>query len=118
MKTKLFALAAGVLAVAAAALYVDNARAQAERADGASASRSSVSDFLTTVTKDVDKYWTKRFADAGLSEPRVAYNWIPAGATAACPCWRDRPGAAFRTADAAGAGHARRRRDRRLPPHP
>jgi uncharacterized protein len=42
--------------------------------------------FLTTVTKDVDTYWTKAFADAGLPEPRVSYGWIPAGRTATSAC--------------------------------
>jgi predicted metalloprotease len=41
---------------------------------------------LTTVTKDVDAYWTKQFAAAGLPEPRVTYDWIPAGQTAASAC--------------------------------
>ncbi len=41
---------------------------------------------LTTVTKDVDGYWTKQFAAAGLPEPRVTYDWIPAGQTAASAC--------------------------------
>ena len=42
--------------------------------------------FLTAVTKDVDAYWTKAFQDAGLPEPRVSYDWIPAGQTAASAC--------------------------------
>ena len=42
--------------------------------------------FLTTVTKDVDTYWTSVFEDSGLSEPRVSYAWIPAGQTAASAC--------------------------------
>jgi predicted metalloprotease len=42
--------------------------------------------FLTAVTKDVDAYWTKAFADSGLDEPRVSYAWIPAGQTAASAC--------------------------------
>jgi predicted metalloprotease len=41
---------------------------------------------LTTVTKDVDGYWTKQFKAAGLPEPRVTYDWIPAGQTAASAC--------------------------------
>ena len=42
--------------------------------------------FLTAVTKDVDAYWTKVFEDSGLPEPRVSYQWIPAGQTAASAC--------------------------------
>jgi uncharacterized protein len=42
--------------------------------------------FLTTVTRDVDTYWTSVFEDNGLSEPRVGYAWIPAGQTAASAC--------------------------------
>jgi uncharacterized protein len=39
--------------------------------------------YLTSVTKDVDAYWTQEFKDAGLPEPRVSYDWIPTGSTAA-----------------------------------
>jgi uncharacterized protein len=46
----------------------------------------SVERFLTAVTEDVDAYWTKVFEASGLAEPRVAYNWIPAGRTAASAC--------------------------------
>jgi predicted metalloprotease len=42
--------------------------------------------FLTAVTKDVDTYWTGVFEESGLPEPRVTYNWIPAGQTAASAC--------------------------------
>jgi len=42
--------------------------------------------FLTGVTQDVDAYWTKVFADQGLPEPRVTYQWIPAGQSAASAC--------------------------------
>ena len=31
----------------------------------------NMEELLTAVTKDVDAYWTKTFADAGLQEPRV-----------------------------------------------
>ena len=46
----------------------------------------TVEQFLTAVTTDVDTYWTKAFEDAGLPEPRVSYQWIPAGQTAASAC--------------------------------
>jgi predicted metalloprotease len=42
--------------------------------------------FLTAVTKDVDRYWTTQFKDSDLPEPRVSYRWIPAGQTAASAC--------------------------------
>src|SRR5690242_6594547 len=42
----------------------------------------TMDEFLTGVLKDVDGYWTKQFADAGLPEPRVSYAWIPAGESA------------------------------------
>ena len=45
--------------------------------------------FLTAVTQDVDTYWTKVFADSGLPEPKVSYDWIPAGQTAASACGDD-----------------------------
>ena len=48
-----------------------------------SAPPENMDQLLTTVTKDVDAYWTKAFKDAGLPEPRVAYDWSPAGQTAA-----------------------------------
>jgi len=41
---------------------------------------------LTSVTQDVDAYWTTVFKDSGLPEPRVSYDWIPAGQTAASAC--------------------------------
>jgi len=44
---------------------------------------------LTSVTKDVDAYWTKEFKAAGIPEPRVSYDWIPAGQTAASACGDD-----------------------------
>jgi predicted metalloprotease len=47
---------------------------------------ANMDEFLTAVTKDVDAYWTKVFADSGLPEPRVGYQWIPAGQTAASAC--------------------------------
>jgi uncharacterized protein len=46
----------------------------------------NMADFLTAVTKDVDGYWTKVFQASGLPEPRVSYDWIPAGQRAASAC--------------------------------
>jgi uncharacterized protein len=42
--------------------------------------------FLTAVTGDVEAYWTKTFAAAGLPAPTVGYTWIPAGQTVASAC--------------------------------
>jgi uncharacterized protein len=42
--------------------------------------------FLTSVTKDADTYWTKTFEASGLPEPRVSYAWIPAGQAASSAC--------------------------------
>lgn len=46
----------------------------------------TMTDFLTAVTQDVDAYWTDVFAAQGLAEPRVTYQWIPAGQSAASAC--------------------------------
>ena len=51
-----------------------------------SAQPENMDQLLTAVTKDVDAYWTKAFKDSGLPEPRVGYDWIPAGQTAASAC--------------------------------
>jgi uncharacterized protein len=56
-------------------------------ADGAQP--ETMEQFLTAVTKDVDAYWTTVFKDSGLPEPRVSYDWIPAGQTAASACGED-----------------------------
>jgi hypothetical protein len=47
---------------------------------------TTMAQFLTAVTKDVDAYWTKTFAAAGRPEPKVDYKWIPAGQTVASAC--------------------------------
>jgi predicted metalloprotease len=51
-----------------------------------SAQPQTMEQFLTAVTKDVDGYWTGVFKRAGLPEPRVGYDWIPAGQTVASAC--------------------------------
>jgi predicted metalloprotease len=51
-----------------------------------SAQPTTMEQFLTAVTKDVDSYWTKTFKASGLPEPKVSYRWIPAGQTAASAC--------------------------------
>jgi uncharacterized protein len=54
--------------------------------DKGSAQPQTMEAFLTGVTQEVDKYWTQEFKDAGLAEPRVSYDWIPAGETASSVC--------------------------------
>jgi len=51
-----------------------------------SAQPTNMEQFLTAVTKDVDAYWSQTFKASGLPEPRVSYDWIPAGQTAASAC--------------------------------
>jgi hypothetical protein len=60
-----------------------------EQPDSPQSGSETVEQFLTGVTKDVDSYWTGVFKDAGLPEPRVSYDWIPAGQTAASACGDD-----------------------------
>jgi len=43
-------------------------------------------EFLTDVTTDVDAYWEKVFQSSGLPQPRVSYDWIPAGMTVSSVC--------------------------------
>jgi uncharacterized protein len=42
--------------------------------------------FLTDLITDVDRYWTRTLATAGLPEPRVAYDWVPPGAVRLTAC--------------------------------
>src|SRR3954453_2608 len=46
----------------------------------------TMEEFLTDVTTDVDAYWEKVFQASGLQQPRVSYDWIPAGQTVASVC--------------------------------
>ena len=84
-------LAGALLLVLAASQHVGSAKAD----DGArnlivgsndGRQPETIDQFLTSVTRDVDSYWTKVFRDSGLPEPRVNYTWIPAGETAASAC--------------------------------
>jgi predicted metalloprotease len=84
MKKKTFAcaalLAGGAVAFAAGVLPgTDDARAD-------TGPPPSMVQFLTDVTTDVDEYWTTMFAEAGLPEPRVSYQWIPTGSVASGAC--------------------------------
>jgi uncharacterized protein len=47
---------------------------------------TTIDAFLTDVLRDVDTHWTRVFEQAGLPEPRVAYNWIPPGAVTLTGC--------------------------------
>jgi predicted metalloprotease len=77
-----FAVAAVLLmAVAAAWQHAGSAKAYD---DGSHP--QDMDQLLTSVTQDVDAYWTTVFEDSGLPEPRVSYDWIPAGQTAASAC--------------------------------
>jgi predicted metalloprotease len=91
--------AALLLVLGGAWLYAGSAKADATAAPSSgstaqnlilgsqdSAQPQNMDQFLTAVTKDVDAYWTKAFAGSGLPEPKVSYEWIPAGETAASAC--------------------------------
>jgi predicted metalloprotease len=80
----LFAGAAMLAVALVASQHLGSAQAYEQPADGAQA--QTMEQFLTAVTKDVDAYWTTVFKDSGLPEPRVTYDWIPAGQTAASVC--------------------------------
>jgi predicted metalloprotease len=61
---------------------------------GGTPSSRTASEFLTEVTQDVDAFWTRELADAGLPEPRVTYAWIPEGQTVGSACGELGDGAA------------------------
>jgi uncharacterized protein len=42
--------------------------------------------FIADVLQNVDRYWTRTFAEAGLPEPRVRYVIVPPGAAIATSC--------------------------------
>ncbi len=85
-----------LLALAGARQHLDSAKASNFQEGSGSqnlvlgsedgAQPENMEQFLTAVTKDVDSYWTKVFADSDLPEPRVSYSWIPAGQTATSAC--------------------------------
>jgi uncharacterized protein len=104
LKTRLFAGTALLLLALGTSLHFGSARADDQTATAANgetkqkptqqlvlgspdeAQPQDMEQFLTAVTKDVDRYWTKTFEDSNLPEPRVSYSWIPAGQTAASAC--------------------------------
>jgi uncharacterized protein len=72
-----------LLGLGGAWLYAGNADAYHEPEGSQS---QTMEQFLTSVTKDVDAYWTDTFEASGLSEPRVSYGWIPAGQATSSAC--------------------------------
>src|SRR3954452_7121774 len=72
-----------LLLVGGAFLALGSGKAEAFKDNSRS---ETMEQYLTSVTKDVDAYWTTAFKDSGLPEPRVSYDWIPAGETAASAC--------------------------------
>src|SRR3954454_10754994 len=97
MRPRLFVAAAFALGIAAglwqhgaSSAHADDAHPLVLGSAGATAQQpQDMEELLTAVTKDVDAYWTKAFADSGLPEPRVGYTWIPPGQTAASACGDD-----------------------------
>jgi predicted metalloprotease len=92
-RTRLLLL--GATAVAAVLVVASQTAGSASGSSGPSrlttsgsgdAAPQSTGEFLTLVTKDVDRYWTGAFGDAGLDEPRVGYAWIAPGGTAQTAC--------------------------------
>jgi uncharacterized protein len=88
-----------LLALAGASQFLDSAKADQRAPTPAahdlttgspgSAQPQTMDAFLTAVTEDVDTYWTQQFKAAGLAEPRVGYDWIPAGETVSSVCGDD-----------------------------
>jgi len=80
-----------LLALGGAALYMGSAHANPKPQSQSlmlpsGEQPTTMESFLTSVTKDVDAYWTKQFKDSGLKEPRVSYQWIPDGQSASSAC--------------------------------
>ncbi len=55
------------------------------RSDG-SGRPQTIDEFMTGVLRDIDRYWTRTFQQAGLPEPRVGYEWIPPGGRSFTSC--------------------------------
>jgi uncharacterized protein len=53
---------------------------------GEGAEARTIDDYLTEVLTDVDRYWTRTFAAAGVPEPRVSYVWVPPNRVARSGC--------------------------------
>jgi predicted metalloprotease len=95
-RPRLFAIAAGLLLALGAAAFAATTAGADDPSPGPAtkpaqqlvtgSNPTTMEEFLTAVTQDVDTYWTKQFKDAGLPEPRVSYAWIPAGQAASSAC--------------------------------
>src|SRR4051794_27503769 len=72
-----------LLLLGGAWLYLGSPKAEAFKDNSRS---ETIEQYLTSLTEDVDAYWTKVFKDSGLPEPKVRYAWIPAGETVAGAC--------------------------------
>jgi uncharacterized protein len=57
--------------------------------------QSDMGEFLTTVLRNVDGYWSRTLAENGLPEPRVFYVWVPPGRVAQSACGPAGDAAAF-----------------------
>src|SRR4051794_29921440 len=89
IRPRVLAAAMVALALAGAALYLGAAHADSKPRGlvlNSDQPPTDTAQWLTAVTKDVDTYWTNTFKAAGLPEPKVGYQWIPAGQTAASAC--------------------------------
>jgi predicted metalloprotease len=85
IRARPLAVVALLVAAGSVLFYVGAGKANAYSGSG----DQNMEQYLTSITKDVDAYWTKTFKAAGLPEPRVSYAWIPAGQTAASACGDD-----------------------------
>src|SRR5918999_4421162 len=47
---------------------------------------TTIDAFLSDLLRDIDSHWTRVFAQAGLPEPRVGYNWIAPGSVTLTGC--------------------------------
>jgi len=72
---RLIAACVALLALGGATLYRSTAHAAPKPPTG-------MERFLTSITQDVDTYWT----NTGLVQPHVAYHWIPAGQEVSTGC--------------------------------
>jgi uncharacterized protein len=96
LRVRFVAAATLVAAAAGATCYLGAARADDTPAPAPAQNLTlngqpptTMNEFLTGVTQDVDAYWTGVFKQNGLKEPHVTYAWIPAGQTAASACGDD-----------------------------
>src|SRR4051812_36304032 len=72
-----------LLLVGGGFLALGSGKGEAVKDNGCS---ETMEQYLTSVTNDVDASWTQEFKDSGLPEPRVSYDWIPAGQPSSSAC--------------------------------